>query len=162
MHLGFNMLTFWYFAFTLERYMCFAQASYMGENHGFAAWVPRAIGEFKFIFLYVACLILSDLNTIIKHRDNPAYSSLGASGAISGVIISLITFNPTRIEIFGIPGWIFAILYLAGSYYMSRRSSDRINHDAHFWGAAAGLVFTLLLYPKLAVYRFSQIVDFFM
>lgn len=48
------------------------------------------------------------------------------------------------------PAWVFGILYLGISYYLSRRrtgnvSVDNIGHEAHFWGAIYGLVFTLIL-----------------
>ena len=48
------------------------------------------------------------------------------------------------------PAWVFGILYLGISYFLSKRqagneSVDRIGHEAHFWGAMFGIVFTLVL-----------------
>jgi membrane associated rhomboid family serine protease len=43
-----------------------------------------------------------------------------------------------------IPGYIFAIIYLAVSVYLDKRGGSNINHSAHFWGAAYGIVFTLI------------------
>ncbi|WP_175633717.1 rhomboid family intramembrane serine protease [Pedobacter ghigonis] len=132
MHLFFNMFTFVAFAFTLE----------------------QLLGSFKFGLLYFLALILSDLPTIFKHKDHFNYNSLGASGAISSVLFSFILFNPvSKIYImfipFGIPAWIFGIIYLIYCAYASRNSRDGINHDAHFFGALTGLIFTIIFVPGI-------------
>lgn len=132
MHLFFNMFTFLAFAFTLE----------------------QLLGSFKFGLLYFLALILSDLPTIFKHKDHFNYNSLGASGAISAVLFSFILFSPTsKISIMfipiGIPAWIFGIIYLIYCAYASRNSRDGINHDAHFFGALTGLIFTIIFVPGI-------------
>ncbi|KQM79070.1 peptidase [Pedobacter sp. Leaf216] len=132
MHLFFNMFTFYAFAFTLERLM----------------------GSWQFGLLYFLGLILSDLPTVIKHKDNFNYNSLGASGAISAVLFSYILFNPmSKIYIMfipiGIPAVVFGILYLIYCAYASRNSRDHINHDAHFFGALTGLIFTIIFVPGI-------------
>ena len=43
-----------------------------------------------------------------------------------------------------IPGYIFALIFLGISVYLDRRGGGNINHSAHFWGAAYGIVFTLV------------------
>ena len=52
-----------------------------------------------------------------------------------------------------IPAPIFAIGYVAYSWYSARHARGRINHDAHLGGALAGLAFVLLTdpgaYPQL-------------
>ena len=132
MHLFFNMFTFVAFAFTLERLM----------------------GSFLFGLLYILALILSDVPTIFKYKENFNYNSLGASGAISAVLFSFILFSPkSGIRIlfipFDIPAYIFGILYLVYCYYASRNSRDGINHDAHFFGALTGLIFTIIFVPGI-------------
>mgnify|MGYP001347643136 FL=1 len=131
-HLLFNMWTFWFFCQALEMYA----------------------GTFNFLVIYFGSMILSDISTIIKQKDNYGYKSLGASGAISGALFSLILFEPFQLYYvmfipFGIPAVIFAILYLAYCYYAARHSKDNINHEAHFWGALAGIVLTILLKPQI-------------
>ena len=42
-----------------------------------------------------------------------------------------------------IPGYLFAVLYLAISYYLDKRGGGNINHGAHMWGAIYGLLFTI-------------------
>jgi membrane associated rhomboid family serine protease len=129
-HLFFNMLTFYFFAFALE----------------------RRIGSTLFLALYVLGLLLSNLGTSYRHRNEPDYASLGASGAISAVLFAAIVYFPTSslyimpIPV-PIPAPLFAVLYLAYSYYQSRHSTGRINHDAHIGGAITGLVFVAVTDP---------------
>lgn len=135
MHLIFNMLTFFYFGFALES--IFVQAS--GE-----------IGHLYFALLYLVSLVLSDIPTILQQKNNPSYFSLGASGAISAVLFSFILFYPkAELRIFfaiPMPAYIFAGLYIVYCIWASKNSRDRINHDAHLFGALSGLVITILLY----------------
>ncbi|GAB3923783.1 rhomboid family intramembrane serine protease [Mucilaginibacter myungsuensis] len=127
-HLFFNMWSYFIFAFKLEVYL----------------------GHWQFGFLYMVSMILSDLPTVFKEKDNYGYHSLGASGAISAVVFSFILFEPTsKLGIFpfpfGISSWIFGILYLAYCWYASKNARDSINHDAHFFGAIAGVILTIVL-----------------
>ena len=128
MHLFFNMLTYYFFAFTLEAYL----------------------GHLQFAFLYMVSLILSDMPSVIKHKDDMWYHSLGASGAISAVIFSCILFNPLgKMMILPlpvpIPAILFGVLYLVYCVYASKQSRDAINHDAHFFGALSGIIITIVL-----------------
>ncbi|WP_443945038.1 rhomboid family intramembrane serine protease [Pedobacter sp. AW1-32] len=132
MHLFFNMFTYLAFAFTLE----------------------RLIGSWQFGLLYLLSLILSDLPTVFRHKDDFNYNSLGASGAISAVLFSYILFNPmSKIYIMfipiGIPAVVFGVLYLIYCAYASKNSRDGINHDAHFFGALTGLIFTIIFVPGI-------------
>ncbi len=126
-HLLFNAFTFWAFAFGLE----------------------REIGSGRFLALYVIGLLASDAGTWMKHRHDEAYATLGASGAILAVLFASILHFPTS-SIFilpipvPIPAPLFALAYLAYTWYSSRRGRGRINHDAHLSGAVAGVAFVAL------------------
>jgi membrane associated rhomboid family serine protease len=90
------------------------------------------------------------------------YNSLGASGAISAVLFSYILFQPfSSMIIFPLPIPIWAIifgpLYLLYCVYASRQSRDNINHDAHFFGALAGLIVTVLIVPGAIPHFLGQI-----
>lgn len=129
-HLLFNMVTFYFFAFPLERW----------------------IGGVKFALLYFIGLLASHAGTYQKHKNNPEYASLGASGAISAVLFAAIVYNPSQ-SLFiipipvPIPAPVFGVAYLAYSWYAARNPRGRINHDAHIGGALAGLVFVALTDP---------------
>lgn len=106
-----------------------------------------------FLMLYVGGLIVASLPSFIKHRNNPGYNSLGASGAVSAVTFTSIFFFPKdNIYLYfaiPIPAYIFGALYLFFEHYMSRKKSGNIAHDAHFAGAVYGFLFPLLIDPNL-------------
>ena len=132
MHLFFNMLSYYFFAFQLE----------------------AVLGHWQFALLYTLSLILSDLPTVYKHRNDDWYHSLGASGAVSAVIFSAILYNPlAKMMImpipFGIPAVLFGVLYLIYCNYASKNARDNVNHDAHLFGALSGLLITIALNPHI-------------
>jgi membrane associated rhomboid family serine protease len=142
MHLFFNMMSYYFFAFQLE----------------------PVLGHWQFGVLYVLSLILSDMPSVVKHKENYSYYSLGASGAVSAVVFSAILYNPLNkmmilplpIEI---PAVIFGVLYLVYCSYATKYSRDNINHDAHFYGALSGLMITILFHPGILPGFFSQITE---
>ena len=113
----------------------------------------RSAGPARFAALYLFGLVVSDLGTWVKHRNDPGYASLGASGAISAVLFASIVYFPWQ-KLFiipipvPIPAPLFAIGYVAYSWYSARQAHGRINHDAHLGGALAGLAFVLLTDPS--------------
>jgi len=130
MHLLFNMMTFYFFAFPLESY----------------------IGTTRFIALYAAGLLVSHVGTWFKQRNDPEYACLGASGAISAVLFAAIVYFPEQ-SLFiipipvPIPAPLFGVGYLAYTYYAARHPQGRINHDAHLGGALTGLLFVAITTP---------------
>ena len=130
-HLLFNGFTLWAFAFPLER------------THGSG----------RFLMLYTAGLLVSSFGTWLKHREDPEYRSLGASGAILAVLFASIVYFPTHaIYILPIPvpipAPLFAVAYLVYTVYASRQARGRINHDAHLSGALTGLAFVAVTDPQ--------------
>jgi membrane associated rhomboid family serine protease len=141
-HLLFNMITFWFFGVGLE----------------------RMIGTPKFVLLYVFGLLASSVGTYFKHRNNPEYATLGASGAISAVLFAAIVYDPhMSLYLFfipiPIPGPVFAVAYLAYTWWSARQNTGRINHDAHLGGALAGLAFVAIFDPGAWRYAISVLTN---
>ena len=136
MHLLFNMITLWSFGTAVER--------------AFSQMITPA----GYVLFYLSAIVVSILPTYISHRRDPNYRSLGASGGVSAVLFSFILFDPwSTLIIFPIPlpipAFLFAVLYVGYSIWMDRRGRDNVNHSAHLWGAAYGVLFTVLLEPRI-------------
>ena len=125
-HLGFNMLTLYFFAPT----------------------VIYTLGPLGFLLTYFISEACSSLLTLYFHKNEYSYSSIGASGAVMGVLFSSILINPDA-EINFIPGYIFGILYLLVTIYGMKTRAGNIGHTAHFGGAVGGYLFTLTKIPSI-------------
>src|SRR6201999_1009413 len=96
--------------------------------YSFGYLLERAIGPVQFVFLYVCGLLVSHLGTVYKHRNEPNYAAPGASGAILAVLFASIVYFPSQ-KLFilpipiPIPAPLFALGYLAFSYYSSSRNA---------------------------------------
>lgn len=146
MHLFMNMLSYYFFAFQLERILV------MASN-----W-----GHIQFGMLYLVSLILSDMGSIIRHKDHFWYHSLGASGAVCAVVFSYILFYPLASMLIlpipiPIPAVLYGILFLAYCMYATKSANDNINHEAHFLGALAGMLITIILYPHIIRHFITQL-----
>jgi membrane associated rhomboid family serine protease len=147
MHLMINMFVLWSFGSLVEQL--------------FAMYFPR-YAVLYFLLLYFGGVLFSTLPSFGKHKDNDTYNAVGASGAVSAILFSSIIMYPQGKIVFlllpvPIPAYIFGVLYLVYSAYMSKRGHDNIGHDAHFWGAVFGIVFTLALNPGFVVSFFENL-----
>jgi len=138
MHLGFNMYVLYSFGNSVESILI---------NH------LGGLGVAYYLLIYLGGMAIATFPAIIKHKDDYTYSSVGASGAVSAVLFSMIAFAPFSGGIgilfipFSIPPLVFGVLYLAYEKYMEKRGGTNIAHDAHIWGAIFGFFFTLLFIP---------------
>lgn len=136
-HLLWNMFSFYFFGTAIERefHLMFGNA-----------------GGLYFLALYMLAIIVSDIPTYFKYRNNPGYNSLGASGGVSAVIFAYILFEPLSYICIYIalcmPGFILGTLYIVFSWYQGRKANDNINHDAHLYGALFGFVFCVVVAPS--------------
>lgn len=148
-HLFFNMFSLYFFGRNVEYYF----SSLFGEQ----------TGSILFAVLYLAGIVVANYPDFAKHKNDSNYNALGASGGVSAVVFSAILFSPTTgiyVYFIQMPAFIYAILYTAYSYYMSRRNMDNIGHSAHLAGAAFGIVFTLTLQPSLFSSCVAQIMEY--
>lgn len=137
MHLIFNMVTLWSFGRAMEKF-----------------YIER-IGAIGYLAFYLSAIVIAILPTYMRHRHDAGYRSLGASGAVSAVLFAFILLAPwSPIYLFfipiGIPAFLFAAIYVGYSIWMDKRGGDNINHSAHLFGAAYGIVFTLIVEPRAA------------
>jgi membrane associated rhomboid family serine protease len=134
-HLLFNMITLYFFGSLVER------------------WYVPLIGHVGFVLFYLSAIVIAILPTYVRHRHDARYRSLGASGAVSAVLFTYILLQPwSLIFVFflPLPAIVYAALYIGYSIWMDRHGQDNVNHSAHLWGAAYGVVFALLVEPGVA------------
>lgn len=131
-HLFFNMFTLYFFADVV------------------IGW----FGPGKFLILYFISLVAGSLLALVFHKNEPYYSAVGASGAVTGVLYAAILLEPgMRLGIMFIPiplpAYVLGILYLFYSIYGMKTRMGNIGHTAHFGGAIGGYLVTLLFKPAL-------------
>lgn len=101
-----------------------------------------------YVLLLLTGVMGSGLATYLIYRDNPYHLSIGLSGVVNAVLFSFIVLRPRAtllVWFLPLPAWLFALLYLAYSLYEARRGQSYINHWAHLGGAAAGVIFAVIL-----------------
>lgn len=145
MHLGINMFVLYFFGQNVEHYF---QMEY-----------PE-MAKTYFILLYVGGIIFATFPALYKHKDNPGYNSLGASGAVSAVLFSAIITEPSsKIYLYAfieMPAILFGVLYIGYEMYMNNKGRTNIAHDAHLLGAVFGIIFTIILSPSNVISNFIQ------
>lgn len=142
-HLLFNMITLYFFGGLTERLL------------------DGMLGPFGYLLFYLGALAVAILPSFLRHRDDPNYLSLGASGAVSAVLFVYVLLAPwSLIFVFflPVPAIVFGALYLGYSIYMDRRGGDNVNHNAHLWGALFGMLFVVLLDPGTLPRFFARLI----
>ncbi len=141
-HLLFNMITLYFFGRLIEQF------------------INQQIGDLGFVFFYVSALIVSIFPSWMKHRDDPTYRSLGASGAVTAVLFAFILLQPWSmiiVFVLPVPAILYAVFYVGYSLYMQRMGQDNINHSAHLWGAVYGVPFIVAMQPRVLSHFLSQL-----
>ena len=130
-HLIFNMISLLLFSGSIESYL----------------------GGIKFLIIYMASLIGGNLFSLLIHRQHGDYNSVGASGAVCGIIFASIALFPGMgVGLFflplSIPGWLYGILYVLYSIYGIKSKKGNIGHEAHLGGALIGMTVALIIEPS--------------
>lgn len=122
------------------------------------------LGRINFVLLYILSGVFADIPTYLKHKDNQMFSAVGASGAVSGILLAFVIFKPWApltfvfFPFFDIPAIVMTVGFLAYSSWASRNDrGGRIDHMAHFYGAVFGFLFTIVLKPELFSYFIAEL-----
>lgn len=126
----------------------------------FGPGVEGVLGKAGFLLVYFGAILTSGVVSLRVNRDNPAYSSIGVSDAVSGVVLSFCCFYPMQpIYIMfipvGVPAILYGVLFMAVSAQMMERPNRVIAHEGHLGGAIAGVVLTVLMRPDVVVRLFQ-------
>jgi len=151
LHLLINMFVLWQFGEIAE--------SFFIQSFGLQ------MGRLFFVLVYLGTIVCASIPTFFNKKNREQYMSVGASGGVSGIVFIFILLMPWQsLYLYGlipIPGIVAGILYLWYSSYASKNVQDRIDHEAHFYGALFGVFFTLLLKPSLASEFLHALIDDF-
>lgn len=158
MHLFLNVFSLWMFGYAVEDIYyvdLFLSDPYNPTDEDRIHAIKLA--RLAYIGLFTGGIYAASITEYFKNKNNPSYSSLGASGAIEAIIFSFIIIQPFQtlyLFVLPMPAWLLGIVFLAGSYYLSKRKTgdpeaDRVGHEAHFWGAIFGVLYTIALKPSL-------------
>lgn len=120
----------------------------------FSKYLEDELSPGALLIIYFASMLGGDLLSLFVHRNQGDYRAVGASGAVSGVVLAAIVLNPFgQIGFFMIPfhfpSWIFAIAFIVISIIGTKRQSDNIGHDAHLGGALIGVIIAILFRPEI-------------
>ena len=127
----------------------------------FGPVLEHALGAVGYLLVYFAALVGASLWMLADKRNTPDYSAVGASGAISGIVLAFCMFQPFQMLplffLLPIPAVVFGIGYIILSYWLSRRESTMVAHGAHLGGALAGVAATILVYPDVIAIFMRQL-----
>jgi len=149
-HLALNMFVFYSFGRVME--------SIFTINWG------GTKGGAMFVALYVLGGAAATLPSMRKHADNYGYNSVGASGAVSALLMAyMVLFPLNEIAFFFIPmpAFIGVFVFFLLEHFMKRNVRSNIAHDAHIWGALFGIVFIAVAVPNSIPRFISQVLSVF-
>ena len=125
-HLAVNMITLFFFGPAVELHY----------------------GTSGLFVIYAGSQLAAQGYTLWRKWDEPTYQALGASGAVSGVLLAFCIVDPMAklylLFAIPIPAFVFAIGYLAYST-LAMGSGGRVAHEAHLGGAVGGLLLGIVL-----------------
>lgn len=131
-----------------------ADWAHLGFNM-YALYLFGGIVSYKLGTPYFLIIYFGSLYSLKYHKDEPYYSAVGASGAVSGILFSGIILYPNKLYNFiffpfiDIPGYVLGVGYLLYSIYGMKKQLGNIGHSAHLGGAIGGFVLTLLMQPSI-------------
>lgn len=114
----------------------------------FGPAVEAMYGTAGLLVIYLGSQLTAQGYTLYRKSGDPAYNALGASGAVSGVVLAFCVREPlANLYLFfaiPVPAIVFAVGYVAYSTF-AMGGKGRIAHEAHLGGAIGGAVIAVLL-----------------
>lgn len=144
MHLLFNMITLFFFGQVIE------------------SFYRQYLNGMGFAVFYLGALVVAVFPSYWQNRRNSRWATLGASGAVSAVLFAYILFDPWNlifVFFIPVPAIVFALLYVAYSIWADRQRRDNVNHSAHLFGAAYGVLVTLAIEPRMLPYFLNKLIN---
>jgi membrane associated rhomboid family serine protease len=119
----------------------------------FGSILEWSLGLTDLLAIYFGAVIGGSLLSLYVHRHHE-YQAYGASGGVCGVVFAyLLLFPEGGVMMYfavPIPGWLYAIGFMVGSFVAMKRARDNVGHDAHLGGAIVGLLVAAALHPQAA------------
>ncbi|MBX7052733.1 MAG: rhomboid family intramembrane serine protease [Flavobacteriales bacterium] len=140
-HLAFNMYALYAFGGFVEIY--------------FKLHWGSGLGSLLYLLLYVSSAVVATLPSLKKHSDNYGYNSVGASGAVSAILLCYMILNPTAqilLLFIPMPAFVAVFVFFIFEHIMSRSGKTNIAHDAHIWGALSGITFLFIFHPQSMIH----------
>ncbi len=130
-HLIFNLFTFYFFSDV----------------------IVQLLGPVALVIIYVVSLFFGSYFGLFIHKNEPYYSAVGASGAVTGVLYAAIYLMPEmRLGILFIPiplpAYVVGLGYMIYTIYGMKKRTGNIGHSAHFGGAISGLLMAIVYVPS--------------
>lgn len=147
-HLALNMFVFYSFGEIIEMYL----ANIFGE-----------ISPLAFLTLYAGGGAAGMLPLIKKYGDNSYYTCVGASGAVSAMLMAYMFVYPLHEILFlfiPMPAFLGVIVFFLMERLMQRYSKAPVAHEAHIGGAIFGILFVIITNPAALPNFVSQVSRF--
>jgi len=129
--------------------------------YSFGSGIEGATGILPMLVIYFTSLAGGNLLALLLHKHQSYYSSIGASGAISGLVFATIALFP-QLKILFIPGWMFGVAYVLYTLYAIRSQRQDVGHAAHLGGGLVGMAFALMMFPGTLVNNWLPILCIFL
>ncbi|UZD37945.1 rhomboid family intramembrane serine protease [Capnocytophaga ochracea] len=114
-----------------------------------------SMGNLMFLLIYFGSMLLGSVFSLYIYKKQPYYSTIGASGAVSGIIFAAIALYPTALSVNFLPGWLFGALYFGYSVFkmFNPQQDDNLGHAAHLGGALFGLAVVIVYAPEVVIHH---------
>lgn len=130
---------------------------------GFGPAFEVGLGVGPFLLIYFGSLLGSSALMFLEHFKDPNYRALGASGAISGLLLAYAMFAPMSefqvMFMFPMPAFVLSIVFIVVSAWASRTGAlPGVAHAGHLGGALGGIAIVCIMWPNVPQRMVDQIV----